>query len=240
VGRACEKLGREIQARRGSAAQSACAPLPRTGVSAGVLPRCARQGFYLIRHWEESAPSGPDEAARLLKGKKEKLLALAELTELGFELTRAHIPFSHAARKRYGINGRLDAGLRLKSGKRTLEVPLAVKSMHPLAFAAVKNPQYLKKHPLYSNYYRQARACIQAFECNSLLLLLNDCLGHWKLLRISRDEEELRDIRRCVRAINSALKGGPLPPPRHEAKACARCAFRARCKASSGGGHALA
>jgi len=227
---ACRRLAGDIASRRANVLQRRCAPEPRAGIHASGLSRCARQGYYQLERWQEKEPLSHDEAARMEKGRKEKVLALAELMELGFELTRAHIPFSYAAQKRYGIRGRLDAGIKLRTPRRNLEVPLAVKSIHPLAFAAVHKADDLKRHPLYCNYYRQAQACIQAFETNALLLLLTDCLGRWKLLGVSRDEEELRDIRACVRAINAAIRGGPLPRRRAEPKACARCGFRKQCQ----------
>ena len=230
---ACRRLAEDIGARRERALLAGGGPPSAGAITAGGLPRCPRQGYYNVALKHRKPPLSPDEAARMEKGRKEKLLALAELVELGFELTRAHIPFSFAAQKRYGIRGRLDAGVKLRTPRRTLEVPLAVKSIHPLAFAAVRTALDLKKHPLYCSYYRQAQACIQAFETNALLLLLSDCLGHWKLLAVSRDKEELRDIRACVRAINAALRGGPLPQGRPAKKACARCHFAPQCEADA-------
>ncbi|NLO91645.1 MAG: hypothetical protein GX410_06610 [Elusimicrobia bacterium] len=228
---ACDRLAREIQARRETALEPHRAPSPATGLTASRLARCSRQAYYALRDWHRQPRLSGEQAARLVKGRREKALALAELLELGFELTAAHIPFPQEAYNRYGIAGRLDAKLRHPlHPRRRAEVPLAVKSLHPLAYAAVNSWRDLKKHHFYCTYYRQAQACIQAFNTNALLLLLSDCLGGWKLLTVPRDEEELASLREMTACVNAALKGGPLPPRMaYHAKVCGRCPFAAEC-----------
>lgn len=211
---------------------------PKANTYASSIPACARQGVYEILAWDQKKLHDTNLQARFEEGNRQEDWVLAELTKLGsqldFRVVETQVPLSKDMTDRYRLSGKIDAKIQF-DGRR---VPVEVKSMNPMFYDKVNLVSDLITDPFLSRYYRQMQAYMLGHNESECILILTDCLGHWKFIVIDLDlayaEEhvlkKLETINKYVDLNRGKTDNWELPERiPYDDDLCAKCSFAHIC-----------
>ena len=95
--------------------------------------------------------------------------------------------------------------------------------MDPNIFRQVESVEDFNRWIWASKYPRQLQSYLYANNLEEAFFLLDDCLGHWKLLPVSLDFGEMEKIlQRCEQAVEHR-DAGTLPDYHKDPSVCRRC-----------------
>lgn len=225
---AVHDLIREIEQRRTEALERKAESYPRNNPVASDLGPCARETALAILHWQSRPVFPTDLLARFERGKVVEDTILRELSALGL--------YARVERKPFEIRGR-DGALLLR-GKidgfiewQGTDYPMEIKTLDPMVFRRIDHVSDFERFGFLAKYPRQLQAYLYANSLPEGFFLLDDCMGHWKLIPVAINYEVMESIlRQCeaaVAAVDRVKLGAPeeevLPPYHAEISVCRRC-----------------
>lgn len=230
----CERI--ERQREEGLLRQRGPARV-RTQPVASDLGPCARETALAILAWQDRPQPDGWLAARLARGSQIEQWVLADLISLGWEVRAERLPLE--LRDTDGtllLRGRVDGWLRdPHSGQTWL---LEIKSVSPSVWGRLREAADLDRWAWTHRWRRQLVCYLHAAQVPAGIMLLDDCLGHWRLLPVPADPELiarlLEQARTAVRAVERVRSGEDeataLPPYHPDPTVCLGCwAYGRRC-----------
>jgi len=210
-----------ILGRREDALRATGGGYARSNPIPSDLSECTRAMVLSITHWQDRPPFEPFVKARLNRGKLIEDAILRELAELGISVRQDRKPFEikdDAGRR--VLRGRLDGFIQWE-GRR--EVPLECKSVDPNVFRSLKTLADFERYWYTRRWPLQLQCYLYAENLDEGILLLDDCLGHWRLLPVPIDFEVLEPIiKRCEETV-AHVAAQTLPDFHPNAAVCRRC-----------------
>lgn len=221
-------LIREIQDRRAEALDRKGGVYPRNNPVASDLGPCARETALAILHWQERPAFPVDLLARFERGRMIEDTVIRELSALGLYARVERHPFE--IRGRNGallMRGKIDGFLEWQK----TDYPMEVKSIDPLLFKRIDALSDFERFGTLAKWPRQLQAYLYANSLSEGFFLLDDCLGHWKLIPVTLDyalmEGILQQCEVAVAAVDEIRRGATedetLPPYHAEIATCRRC-----------------
>ena len=198
----------DIERRRAEALDRKREAYPRNNPVASDIGECQREMVLSIVHWKERPL--PDEwlVARFQRGNVIENLAIAELQALGFTVRVERTPFEITDKKgRVVLRGKVDGFLewRDEEGRRH-EVPFEVKSMDPNVYKRINTVEDFDHFAYTKKYPRQLCSYLYGNNLEAGFFLLDDCLGHWKLIPVTLDFAEMERILKMVEGAVEAVE----------------------------------
>lgn len=222
-----QDLCTEIEQRRQQALERKANPYPRNQPVASDLGPCDRELVYQIVNWADRPPFTPYIMARLERGSEIESIIIRELSALGIHVRVERTPFEIKGRNgQLILRGRVDGFIEWEKK----DYPFEAKSMNPNVFQGVNGISDLKG--FFAKWPRQVQAYLYGNNMEEGFMLIDDCMGHWKLLPVSLDYQEIEKIlQRCERTMhiqehigkNPAHKEEFLPPYHTDPSVCIRC-----------------
>lgn len=218
----------EIERRRLEALERKAGAYPRNNPIASDLGPCAREMALSILHWQERPAFPPDLQARFARGNLIEDAVLRELSELGFTVRVERRPFEIKNKKgRLLLRGRIDGFVEF-AGR---DYPMEVKSLDPNVYRRIATVEDFDKFGFMAKYPRQLQSYCYAENKEAGFFLLDDCMGHWKLIPVALDyqmvERILRQCETAVDAVTAIRECAPeetaLPAYHEDPAVCRRC-----------------
>jgi len=196
-----QALCEEILRRRTESLERRIEKYPRNNPIASDIGECCREMVLSILHWEERALPSPELKARFERGSLVEDTVLRELSSLGISVRVERQPFEIRDKKgRLVLRGKVDGFVKWE----TAEYPMEVKSLDPNVFRQVDSVEDFQRWIWASKYPRQIQAYLYANNLEEGFFLLDDCMGHWKLIPMGLDYAEMEKIlQRCERAVEA-------------------------------------
>jgi len=264
-----KELCQEIEARRTEQLSREATIHPRNQPVASDLGPCDRELVLQIVAWDQKPPFDPYVMARLKRGSAIEDIVIRELSSLGIYVRVDRKPFELKDRQgRVILRGKVDGFIEQKEEipemsmiplakgeaptvppKSTTKVyPFEAKSMNPNIFNGVHKIEDLKGY--FAKWPLQLQSYLFGNDLEEGLLLIDDCMGHWKLLPVTLDYKVMEGIlQRCentmdmvkrVQGVTDFQAGTMstqgmdekihkiLPPYHHDLAVCVRCWARGR------------
>jgi hypothetical protein len=221
------RLIAKIAQRREDALRARAEPYPRANPIASDLGPCAREMVLAIIHWKEKPLPNPELKARFERGSLLENAVLRELEDLGFTVRVERKAFEVKERNgnRVILKGKLDGFIQWNddmTGHR-YEFPLEVKSLDPAIFRQIATIEDFVKFAHMQKYVRQLQAYLLANDMEYGFFLLDDCMGHWKLIEVRLDYDLAESILKTCEKVVDHRDRGTLPDYIRDVKICNRC-----------------
>mgnify|MGYP001584844503 CR=1 FL=1 len=197
----------DIERRRAEALDRKREAYPRNNPVASDIGECQREMVLSIVHWKERPL--PDEwlVARFQRGNVIENLAIAELQALGFTVRVERTPFEITDKKgRVVLRGKVDGFLEWRDETGRHEVPFEVKSMDPNVYKRINSVEDFDHFAYTRKYPRQLCSYLYGNNLEAGFFLLDDCLGHWKLIPVTLDYAEMERILQRVEGAVEAVE----------------------------------
>jgi hypothetical protein len=228
-GQRVSNLCQEIASRRAKALERRIEAYPRNNCIASDLGPCTREMALAILHWKDRPLPSPELKARFERGNLIEDAVIRELETLGISVRVERRPFEIKDGKgRLVLRGRIDGFLEHEKAT----FPMEVKSLDPNVFRQVDSVEDFKRWIWARKYPNQLLSYLYGENLEEGFFLLDDCLGHWKLLPAVLDYAEMEQIlKRCeaataaVEAVNrdQVPEEQALPPYHTDPAVCRRC-----------------
>ena len=225
---ALDSLCSEINTRIKRRLASEGAPKPQHVCRASGIERCGRAMQLQILKWDQREPFDDWLLARFERGRAiESKIVIPRLYELGLEILGGQYPLaikSHDG-KRVICTGHLDFRVRWQG----YDVISDCKSMHPNIFGKIRDGrdgvEDLLRDRFAYRYLWQLLLYMYQHDEPAGLFLIDDCLGHWKLVPVLLNEhldlcEEA--LTRCEQVMD-AVASDSLLPFHEDAAVCRDC-----------------
>lgn len=223
----------EIATRRAEALARRTRQYPRSNPIASDLGPCARETVLAMTRWQERPLPSPELKARFERGNLIEDAVLRELGALGLRVRTERTPFEiKDTAGRAILRGSVDAFLEWADpdGRRQ-DYPLEVKSLDPNIFRRVETVEDFQRWAWMRRYPRQLWSYCYAHNLEAGFFLLDDCLGHWKLIPVPLDYEATEAILQQCEAAVAHRDAGTLPDFHPDPAVCQRCwAFGRACE----------
>src|SRR5262249_37616057 len=168
-----------------------------------------------------------DIKARLDRGSLIEDFVLQELGSLGLKARVDRKPFEILDRQgRLILRGIVDGFISYEGS----DVPFEVKSMSPSIFQRINTLEDFKRYSWTAKYPRQLQAYLYHNDLEDGFFLLDDLAGHWKLIPVQLDFEEMEKIlQQCEQAVEH-IANKTLPDFPSDPQTCLKCwAFGRAC-----------
>jgi len=220
-----EDVCKEIVTRREAAVSRRIEAYPRNNPVASDLGPCAREMTLAMTHWQVKPPLSVELKERFDRGNAIEDLVLNELATLGIRVRVDRKAFEIKDTKgRVVLRGRLDGFAEFDRQ----QFPMEVKSVDANVFRRIETAADFDRFPWARKWPRQLQSYCYAENFEAGFFLLDDCMGHWKLVPVYLDFEEMEQIlRRCEAAVEHR-DAGTLPDFIDDVGACNRCWARGR------------
>lgn len=218
----------EIETRRAEALQRRISAYPRQNPIASDISECPRETALGVLHWDYRPLPDPDLKARFERGSLIENAVIQELLGLGITVRAERTPFEIKDKKgRIILRGKVDGFIAQDHH----DYPMEVKSLNPNVFQGLHSLDDFQKYHWATKYPRQLQAYLYANNLEEGFFLIDDCLGHWKLIPVGLDYDAVENIlRQCEEAIDAveSIRGGAseeqsLPPYHSDPAVCRRC-----------------
>ena len=213
-------LCRELEAKRTEALERRIQAYPRSQPIASDLGPCTREMVLAITNWKDRPAPSPALKARFERGSLIEDAVIRELSELGVKVRVDRKPFEiRDGQGRLVLRGKIDGFVHFE-GK---DYPMEVKSLNPNIFNRVESVDDFKRWTWAAKYPNQLCAYLYAENMEEGFFLLDDCLGHWKMLPARLDYGEMELVlKRCEQAVEH-VASGTLPDYHKDPEVCRRC-----------------
>lgn len=190
---------------------------------ASAIDKCARAVYYQITAWEQRPKFEPEKLARFERGTVlEERVVVPLISELGFKWLHGQQAF--ALRNVEGeviCTGHIDGKIRWRGQ----DVVVDVKTMHPNLWGKDLTVPALLADPYCYRYVNQLLLYMDAHRAEAGLLVIDDCLGHWKLVPIfAADHRDLTaQLKARCELVMTQVRLGVAPAHHDDADHCRRC-----------------
>jgi hypothetical protein len=173
-----------------------------------------------MTHWQDRPEITAELKARFERGSAIEDIVIGELGGLGMKVRVERAPFEIKDRQgRLVLRGKLDGFVSWEDR----EYPMECKSLDPNIFRQVERVEDFQRWIWASKYPRQLQSYLFANNLEEGFFLVDDCLGHWKLLPVILDFGEMEKIlQRCEQAVEHR-DAGTLPDYHKDPAVCRRC-----------------
>lgn len=220
-----EKIIKQIEQRRAEFYSRDATPRARNNPIASDLGPCAREMALSIVHWNQRPTFDADTKARLERGNLIEDAALRELLQLGIKVRVEWKPFEIKDKAgRIVLRGRVD-GFVTEERK---DYPFEIKSMMPFIFQKIDTLEDFNRYWWTAKYPRQLQAYLYANNLEEGFFLLDDLAGHWKLIPVNLDFEEMEKILRQCEQVVEHIGNKTLPDFHADPSVCVKCWARGR------------
>lgn len=221
-----EELCQSIEAKRREIYSRDLGPWARNNMVASDIGDCARESVLSVLNWGERPAFDPEIKARLERGNKIEDLALAELQNLGYRIRVERRPFEIKDKKgRIICRGRVDGFIEHLDGK---DIPFECKSINPNVYNQINEEADFDRYLFFRKWPRQLQTYLYANEIEEGFFLLDDCLGHWKLLPVHLDYERMEKILQQLESVANHIEAKTLPDFHKDPAICVRCWAKGR------------
>jgi hypothetical protein len=218
----------EIQGQRRSRVLGAQRGYRQDHPRASSIGNCAREVFYQITQWELKPTHDAELLFRFQRGSDVELIVKRELLGDGHEVVEAqrtfeikeHVP--ELGKDLIICTGHIDGRIAHKGIKPVVEI----KSLHPNVWARIETfEDFGRMGSFWARYPRQLLLYCYAHSEPDAMFLLDDCLGHWKLVPAFLEDH----MDACERALQIAktaavaVETGTEPDFIDDPSECRRC-----------------
>lgn len=187
---------------------------------ASDIGECNREMYYSIVDWDKKPLPAPELIARFETGNEQEKKVIINLLSLDFEVVEGQKHFEIKDRKgRVIISGRID-GKIIWQGKK---YPFEVKSMNPNIYHNVNTMEDFNKYHWTRKYPKQMQSYLFSENLEEGLFIVTDCLGHFKIIPISINLEEMELIMQRSELVMTAVDIKEPPAFHKDASTCRRC-----------------
>lgn len=210
-----------IQASREAKLRATAGGYPRSNPIPSDLSECTRAMVLSITNWQDRPAFEPYVKARLNRGEWIEERVRAELGDLGIKIRSERRPFELKDRHgRIVLRGRLEGFIEW--GKKR-EIPIECKSVDPNVFRSLRTLEDFQRYWYTRRWPLQLQCYLYAENMEEGILLLDDCMGHWRLIPVPIDFAALEPIiRRCEDTVEH-VAAKTLPDFHPDASICRRC-----------------
>lgn len=229
-----DTLALAIQQRREARVARSDRKSPQDHPRASSLGVCAREVYHQIADWQMRETFPVELLQRFRRGNEVESIVVRELLEDGFDVKAQQIAFElretiHSETERgfeYDnliiCRGHMDGRIGWDGDNPVFEV----KSLNPNVWGRIETARdFLTMGSFWVKYPRQMLLYLyQAAEPYGLFIL-DDCLGHWKILPVILDEwlDECEDALQVCRAAAIAARTAEPPPFYNDPETCLEC-----------------
>lgn len=212
---------------------------------ASSIGECSREIYYQMTEWERRPPPTIELAHRFQRGRDVEKWVTRQLLDDGWDVCETNVPFEIRENlPNYGeqiiLTGHCDGRIKWNGAKPVFDV----KSLNPNIWNRVNSiGDFMTMGGFWAHYPRQILIYAYQYNESGGLLLLDDCLGHWKPIPVVLEDyldETESALRKCKEAKVARLRGSP-PPFHHDPAACLKCWAREAgvCFPPMSGGHGI-
>jgi len=236
---AAQSLSVAIQSRRGARIVRGDRKSPQDYPRASSVGVCAREVYHQIADWELRAPHPVELLQRFRRGSEVENIVVRELLEDGFDVKAQQIPFrirepvlvvAHghlgSSRPEYSniviCTGHMDGRIGWEGDNPVFEV----KSLNSNVWGRIESvADFFKMGSFWVRYPRQMLLYLYQAAEPFGLFILDDCLGHWKILPVVLDDwlDECEDALQTCRTAAIAARSARPPPYHNDPTWCLEC-----------------
>lgn len=200
---------------------------PRERFNCSDIVACDRYMAYSILNWQEKRAWDANMIARFEVGNLHEKAIVGELLELGYDLTYQNIPFDIKNRSGETIcRGKIDGMITFNGQK----YPLEIKTLNVNVWASISSVEDFERKEWLRKYIRQIMMYLYGNDREQGMFLIEDCLGHWKLIPVELDyaecERTLQQLERCWEYVKSKKYPNPI---KYSPELCGSCMFADVC-----------
>lgn len=219
----CEEIAEKRRAKYSDPKRTE--PYPRSNPIASDIGDCVRETVLGVSNYKDRPKFDPEVIARMERGQKIEQLMRAELFELGYTVREDRL----LAELRDGkgqllTRGRAD-GFIAKGRK---EFAFEGKSMTPMVYNQINSQADFDHYVFFRKYPRQLQSYLLASNLEEGLWILDDCLGHWKIIPCRLDYDRGEAILKHLEGAVGHLAAGTLPDYHNDPAVCLKCWARGR------------
>lgn len=215
----------QIAARRTDRHQKAVeTKYPRSHPIASDIGDCHRETVLGVTHWQDKPAFPADLGARFERGNNIENWVILELQHLGFTVRVDRAPWEIMDRKgRLVCRGKVDGFISdgLTDGR--AEVPFEVKSLYPYIYQSINEVADFDRFFFSKKYPRQLQLYLYANNLPEGFFLLDDCMGHWKMIHVELDLEKTEAILQQIEGAVDHINNGTLPGYHDDPSVCRKC-----------------
>jgi CRISPR/Cas system-associated exonuclease Cas4 (RecB family) len=215
-----EDLCAEIAQKRTERLSKDLLPRPKNNATASDLHDCTRAMVYAVTNWKDRPAFSPELIARFERGSAIEEVARRELRDLGYSIKEERQPFE--IRDKHGrllVRGIVD-GFLVKGRQ---DWPLEVKSLHPNVYHRIQTQDDFDRSIWSRKYPKQLLTYMYHYNREEGFFLLDDCLGHWKLLPVRLNYEKMEAVLKQLEAVAIHLEEKTQPDFHSDPSVCTRC-----------------
>ena len=220
-----EELCKEVAEKRTEFYSRDVGPWPKNNMTASDIGECQRESTLAIVEWKQRPAFDPEVKARLERGNKIEDLTMAELAALGYHARVERKPFEI---KNDGgqllCRGRLDGFLE-KDGR---TYPFECKSLNPNVYNQINEQADFDRYVFFRKYPKQLQTYLYANNMEQGFWILDDCMGHWKLIPCRLDYDRMEAVLLHLEAVADHLEAKTLPDFHKDPAICLKCWARGR------------
>ncbi len=223
-----EELVAEIELRRNTRIESSRRISRATCPRASSIDDCARRNYHDIVDWPLAPQASVQLLQRFRRGDEVEKLVKRELLEDGWEIVEGQMPFEYRehipelGRKIVILTGHCDGRI----AKGSLRPVFEIKSVNVNVFNRIETVQdFRKMASFWAKYPRQILIYCFAYDEPYGLFILDDCLGHWKILPVVLEDnlDYCEEALQIARAAAVAVELGEPPPFHQDPTVCQEC-----------------
>ena len=219
----CQEIAEKRQAKYSDPKRTE--PYPRNNPIASDISDCMRETVLGITNYKDRPKFDPEVIARMERGKKIEHLMREELLELGYTVREERLLAELKDSKgRLLTRGRAD-GFIVKDRK---EFAFEGKSMTPYVYNQINEQADFDRYVFFRKYPRQLQSYLLASNLEEGLWILDDCLGHWKIIPCRLDYERGEAILKHLEGAVAHLEAKTLPDFHKDPAICLKCWARGR------------
>lgn len=216
-----EELCGEIIAKRAERYSRDTQPYARSQPTSSDLGDCLRETVLGITNWRDKPPFSVELVQRFRRGSKLEDIAIAELQELGYKVRVDRRPFEMRDTKgRIVLRGIIDGFLELDNRQ---VFPLECKSLNPNVWSRIDTQDDFDSYSFFRKYPRQLQSYLLAENLHEGFWLLDDCLGHWKLIPCHLDFDRAEKLLSHAEKAVDHITNGTLPDYHSDPAYCLKC-----------------
>jgi hypothetical protein len=215
-----EQLCDEIATRRRTKYASRTKPYPRNNPIASDISDCVRETVLGITNWKDRPEFPVEVIERMERGNQVEDWIFRELMDLGYSVRVDRQSWELRDKKgRIIARGRIDGFLSI--GRETY--PFECKSMHPNMYGRINSIEDFDRYQFFRKYPRQLQSYLFANNLDQGFWILDDLLGHWKLIPCRLDYDRAEKILRHLESAVEHLANKTLPPFHSDPTVCLKC-----------------
>ncbi len=215
-------LVNEVLARRDKACRDGARVHPQHVPRASSISDCDREMLLSITHWQLKPAPDPHLLQRFRRGSEIERIVVRELSELGMEVSESQL--TCVIKDRDGTvlsTAHIDGKLRWHE----LSPVFECKSLNPMIWAQINSVEDFQQYQWTRKYPRQLMLYMYATNEPFGVFLLDDCLGHWKVIPMRLEDclGEVERILQRLRRVVDAKAGNKEIPPIDNPIVCKEC-----------------